>query len=66
MKIYSVGVSLLFLTALASLNSSAQTVDESYKGFKATFGVHALTLKSNVPELSVLQANFNGGSFGIV
>lgn len=66
MKIYSVGVSLLFLIALASLKSSAQTVEDSYKGFKTTFGVHALTLKSNVPELSGLQANFNGGSFGIV
>ncbi len=66
MNIYSVAVSLLLLSSVISLSSSAQTVNESYKGFKASFGAHALTLDSNVPQLEELPAIFNGGSFGMV
>jgi hypothetical protein len=66
MKIYSVGVFLLLLISLVSLNSSAQEVNESYKGFKASFGVHAIALNSNVPQLNGLQTKFDGGSVGVV
>jgi hypothetical protein len=66
MKTYSVSLSLLFIILLPSLKSSAQTVSESYKGFKAAFGVHALKVNSNVPELSQISAKFDGGSVGVV
>ena len=66
MKTYVVGVSLIFLISLASLNSLAQTANESYNGFKASFGVHALKVQSNVRELSELPAKFDGGSVGVV
>ncbi|HEY0743935.1 MAG TPA: hypothetical protein VGD40_20860 [Chryseosolibacter sp.] len=66
MKIYSVAVSLLFLVLLASANSFAQATNDSYKGVKVSFGVHALALNSNIQQLSGLPAKFNGGSFGII
>ena len=67
MKIYSIEVSLLLLVSFLSFNSAAQPADnESYKGFKVSFGAHALKVNSNVPEIDQLPAKFDGGSVGIV
>ncbi|HEY0653010.1 MAG TPA: hypothetical protein VGD65_07775 [Chryseosolibacter sp.] len=66
MKTHLVGGSLFFLILLVSLNTAAQHVNESYKGFKVTFGTHALKVRSDVPELNQLPAKFDGGSIGVV
>lgn len=66
MKIYSIAVSLLIIILSFSRNSFAQTGNESYQGFKAAFGVHALNLNSRVPQLKGLHAKFDGGSVGVV